>query len=213
MWFLSLLSFVVWPWVIRLGGPGLVLLGIADNSVVPLTGSMDVLTIWLAASHRDLWPYYAVMATVGAVMGGYITYSLGRRGGKEAMERKLNKEKAEKVFHRFERLGFRTVFVSAILPPPFPMVPALLAAGALQYSRKKFVGALASGRSVRYFLVAGMGSLYGDHITAFFSRYYKPALLILIGLAVLGGIFAVLEYLRLRRKNGRALKEPVGRAA
>ncbi|PYV82124.1 MAG: hypothetical protein DMG93_13025 [Acidobacteria bacterium] len=201
MWFLSLVSVVVWPWVVRLGGPGLVLLGIADNSVVPLTGSMDVLTIWLAASHRDLWPYYAVMATVGAIMGGYITYSLGRKGGKEAMERKLNKEKAEKVFHRFERLGFRTVFVSAILPPPFPMVPALLAAGALQYSRKKFVGALALGRSVRYFLVAGMGSLYGDQITAFFSRYYKPALLILIGLAVLGGILTYLQYLRARRKQ------------
>src|ERR1041385_1572943 len=136
---------LLWPWLIRLGGPGLVLLGIADNSVVPLTGSMDVLTIWLAASHRDLWPYYAVMATVGAVVGGYITYSLGRKGGKEAIERKLNKKKAEKVFRGFERLGFRTVLISAVLPPPFPMVPALLAAGALQYSRKKFVGALALG--------------------------------------------------------------------
>ena len=41
-------------WVRRLGGPGLVLLGFADNSVVPLPGSMDVLTIWLAARHRDL---------------------------------------------------------------------------------------------------------------------------------------------------------------
>jgi hypothetical protein len=37
----------------RWGGWGLVLLGIADNSVVPLTGSMDVLTIWLAAHHRE----------------------------------------------------------------------------------------------------------------------------------------------------------------
>jgi len=201
MWILSLVSVVVWPWLIRLGGPGLVLLGIADNSVVPLTGSMDVLTIWLAASHRDLWPYYAVMATVGAVVGGYITYSLGRKGGKEAIERKLNKKKAEKVFRGFERLGFRTVLISAVLPPPFPMVPALLAAGALQYSRKKFVGALALGRGIRYFLVAGMGSLYGDQITSFFSRYYKPALLVLIGLAVLGGIFALLEYWRSRRNH------------
>jgi membrane protein DedA with SNARE-associated domain len=196
-----LAALLVWPWVIRLGGPGLVLLGIADNSVVPLTGSMDILTLWVAASHRNLWPYYAVMATIGAVLGGYVTYSLGRRGGKEAIERKLNKQKAQKVFHQFERWGFRTVFISAILPPPFPMVPALLAAGALQYSRKKFVGALALGRSVRYFLVAGLGSLYGDQIAAFFSRYYKPALLILIGLVVLGSVLALLEYFRSRRNN------------
>ena len=57
-----LLVVLVWRWILRLGGPGLLLIGIADNSVVPLTGSMDVLTIWLAAGHRDLglitrlWP-------------------------------------------------------------------------------------------------------------------------------------------------------------
>src|SRR5262249_39777214 len=139
-------SILVWPWVIRLGGPGLLLIGIADNSLIPLTGSMDVLTIWLSARHRDLWPYYAFMATAGAVLGGYITYALARRGGKEATEHRLEKRKAEKIFRRFRRWGFRAVLVSAILPPPFPMVPVLLAAGALQYPKKKFVGALALGR-------------------------------------------------------------------
>src|SRR6266704_5526121 len=99
--FALIVVLLVWPWVIRLGGPGLVLLGIADNSVVPLTGSMDVLTIWLAASHRDLWPYYAFMATAGAVLGGYITYSLARKGGKQAIEYKLNANQAGKVFRRF----------------------------------------------------------------------------------------------------------------
>jgi len=201
--FALIVVLLVWPWVIRLGGPGLVLLGIADNSVVPLTGSMDVLSIWLAASHRDLWPYYAFMATAGAVLGGYITYSLARKGGKQAIEHKLNASMARKVFRRFERWGFWTVVVSAILPPPFPIVPVLLAAGALQYSRGKFVGALALGRGIRYSLVAGFGSLYGDQIEAFFSRYYKLALLILIGLASVGGILTLLRYLHLRRNRER----------
>jgi membrane protein YqaA with SNARE-associated domain len=200
---LSLALILVWPWLVRLGGPGLVLLGIADNSVVPLTGSMDVFTIWLAAKHRDLWPYYAVMATAGAVLGGYITYALGRKGGKEAIERKLHKARARKVFHRFQRWGFRTVFISAILPPPFPMVPALLAAGALQYPRRKFVGALALGRGVRYLLIAGFGSLYGKQISAFFARYYKHALIILIALAAIGGLLATMEYLRSRRNHNQ----------
>jgi len=191
----------LWPWLVSLGGPGLVLLGIADNSVVPLTGSMDVFTIWLAAAHPDLWPYYAVMATLGAVIGGYITYAIGKKGGKEAIEHRFKKQRAEKVFRRFDHWGFRTVAVSALLPPPFPLVPVLLAAGALQYPRQKFIGALASGRSLRYFLLAGLGSLYGDQITAFFSHYYKPALFILIGLAVLGGILAFIEYLRLRKHH------------
>jgi membrane protein YqaA with SNARE-associated domain len=208
-----LAALLIWRWLVRLGGPGLVLLGIADNSVVPLTGSMDVLTIWLAARHRDLWFYYAIMATIGAVLGGYITYSLGRKGGKETIERKLNKNKAKKVFAKFDGWGFRTVCVSGMLPPPFPMVPVLLAAGALQYSRKKFVAALALGRGVRYTLVAGLGSLYGKQITAFFSRYYKPAVLVLVGLAVIGSIITLIEYLRSRRSDRKPARVADSKAA
>ena len=112
-----LLAVSTWVRLRRLGGWGLVLLGLADNSVVPLTGSVDVLTIWLSARHREPWPYYALMATVGAVVGGYITYSLARKGGKNAMERKLSKRSAEKITQRFERWGFGAIAVPAMLPP------------------------------------------------------------------------------------------------
>ena len=63
----------------RLGDPWI------DNSIIPVTGSMDVLTIWLAARHREPWAYYALMPILGAVGGGYITYALARRGGRQAM--------------------------------------------------------------------------------------------------------------------------------
>jgi membrane protein YqaA with SNARE-associated domain len=191
-----LLIISIWRQLRRLGGVGLVLLGVADNSVIPLTGSMDVLTIYLAARHRQTWLYYALMATLGAVIGGYITYALARKGGKQAMERKLSKRRAAKVYATFERWGFWAVAVPALLPPPFPFVPFLIAAGALQYSREKFLGALTLGRLVRYSIVAGLGALYGTHIVRFFSRYYKPALTILIGLAVLGGVLMLIQYLR-----------------
>jgi membrane protein YqaA with SNARE-associated domain len=198
-----LIAASVWGWLRHLGGVGLVLLGLADNSVIPLPGSVDVLTIFLAGRQHRLWWYYAAMATIGAVIGGYITYSLARKGGKEAFERKLSKQKASQVYERFERWGFGAVAVPALLPPPFPIVPFLLAAGALQYSRKKFVGALALGRGVRFTILAGLGAFYGRQIVKFFSRYYKPALFTLIGLAVIGGIFAVFQYYRYKNKTRR----------
>ncbi len=191
----------IWRTLRRLGGFGQVLLGIADNSVVPLTGSADVLTIWLAAHHPDRWPYYALMATVGAVIGGYITYSLARKGGKETLEYKLSKKSAAKVCQRFERWGFGAVAIPAVLPPPFPIVPFLLAAGALQYSRKKFLGALTLGRAVRYTIIAGLGALYGTRITAFFAQYYKAALGILIGLSLVGLVGAVWQYIRHQKEK------------
>jgi membrane protein YqaA with SNARE-associated domain len=57
-------------WLIHLGGPSLILLGLVDNSVVPLPGSTDVVTILLAAHHPTVWLYYAIMATAGALLGG-----------------------------------------------------------------------------------------------------------------------------------------------
>ena len=195
-----LLAVPIWRQLRRMGGPGLVLLGIADNSIIPLTGSMDVLTIWLAARHHEPWPYYALMATLGAVIGGYITYALARKGGQEAMERKLSKRRATQVSRAFERWGFAAVAVPALMPPPFPFVPFLLAAGAMQYSPKKFLAALTLGRGVRYTIAAGLGFHYGRHILRFFSQYYKPAMAILIGLAVIGAVLSLIQYLRYRKK-------------
>ncbi len=182
----------------HLGGPGLIVLGIADNSLIPMPGSVDVFTVWLAAHNRSLWLYYAAMATAGAVLGGYITYRLAQKGGKGALERRVGKRRIGKVYKRFERWGFWAVAVPAILPPPFPIVPFLLAAGAMQYSRKKFLGALALGRGIRFIILAGLGALYGTAITRFFAKYYKPALFILIALSVTGGIVALTQYLRYR---------------
>ena len=190
-----------------MGGPGLVLLGIADNSVIPLTGSTDVLTIWLAARHREPWPYYALMATLGALIGGYITYALARKGGKEAMERKLSKKRAVQVSETFERWGFFAVAVPALLPPPFPFVPFLLAAGAMQYSPKKFLGALALGRGIRYFIEAALGFVYGRHILRFFSKYYKPAVGILVALACIGAVVSLIQYYRWRQASPTPARE------
>lgn len=186
-------------WLLHLRSAGQIFLGIADNSVVPMPGSMDVFTIWLAATEPRYWFYYAVMATIGSLIGGYITYFLAREGGKEALEHKLNKKKAQSIYRRFERWGVGAVAVPALLPPPFPIVPFLLAAGALQLPPKRFVGALAMGRGVRFTIIAWLGSKYGSAITNFFSQYYKPTLIILIGLSVLMSILAVVEYLRHRK--------------
>ncbi len=196
-----------WTWLERLGGPGLIALGLADNSAIPLPGSMDLLVILLCAQNRDWWLYYAFMATVGAVIGGFVTYRLAEKGGEETLEKKVGKRRAEKVYKRFKEHGFATVVVGAMLPPPFPIVPFLIAAGALKYPRKLFLAALSVGRAIRFFAVAYLAHRYGSGIIKWLYRYYHPVLYALIALATIGGIGGLLYwkwYLPKHRTNRRS---------
>jgi len=189
-------------WLIHLGGPGLILLGLVDNSVIPLPGSTDVVTILLAAHRGEPWIYYAIMATAGALLGGYLTYRMARKGGKETLEKRFSPRKVKKVYAIFERWGFAAVAIPAILPPPFPIVPMLLAAGAMQYPTRKFLTALAVGRSIRFTILAYLGFHYGQHIVKFFSQYYWPVVIGLLILSAAGGLVGLYQYKR-RQKGER----------
>ena len=174
----------VMAWVLHLGGIGLIPLGLLDNSVVPLPGSMDVATILLAARDKHLWFYYAAMATVGSVIGGYLTYRIARKGGEEALVKRFSKRKVQKVLKTFERWGFLAIVVPAMLPPPLPIVPFLIAAGAMQYSLGKFLAAMTVGRFVRYTILTYLAATYGRHILSLFSRHAYTTLFVAVGLAV-----------------------------
>ena len=160
----------------------MILLGLADNApfISAPAGSVDVFVILLSAHRHEWWAYYAFMATVGEVLGGYLAYRLAEKGGQKTLEKKVGKPRAEKIYKRFEKRGFRTVFTGAILPPPFPFTPVLMASGIMQYPRKKFLSALTAGRTLRFFVVAYLGRIYGQQMIGFFSRHYRPMLYILI---------------------------------
>jgi membrane protein YqaA with SNARE-associated domain len=113
-------------WIYQLGGLGFIPLGLLDNSIIPLPGSMDVLTIFLSARNEQLWLYYALMATVGSVAGGFLTYRLAQKGGKETLARRFPPKTLDKVYKSFERWGVGAIAIPALLPPPVPMLPFLM---------------------------------------------------------------------------------------
>lgn len=172
-------------WFFHLGGPGLILLGIIDSSVVPVPGSVDAMTIILAAHGKTLWFYYAVMATVGSVLGAYFTFRIARTQGEKAMSKRFSPRTIKKVNRIFERFGFSAIAVPALLPPPMPMVPFVIAAGAMKYPTQKFLLALTLGRAVRYTILAYLGAVYGRKIFAVILAHGWTFLYILIGISVL----------------------------
>ena len=192
-------------WVHHLGGLGFIPLGLIDASVIPLPGSMDILTIVLAARNEQLWLYYAIMATVGSVLGSYVTFRLARKGGKEALERRFSQARIAKVSKLFARWGFGAIAIPAILPPPMPMVPFIFAAGAMQYSMGKFLAALTLGRIIRYSVLAFLAARYGHQMRAFIAHSGHPVLFITLGLVALAvGIFVFFRFGKGKRSARRA---------
>jgi membrane protein YqaA with SNARE-associated domain len=188
-------------WLVHLGGVGLIPLGILDNSLIPIPGSVDVAIIILSSRQDSWWLYYALLATLGSVLGGFVTYRLARRGGKATLERRFSRRQADKVYKIFGRWGFGAIAIAALLPPPAPMVPFLLVAGAMQYPVRKFLAALALGRAVRYTVLAYLAARYGRHVFEFVAQHERPFVwVVAVLLAVVAAAVLLSMFLR-RRKS------------
>ncbi len=192
-------------WLVHLGGLGLIFLGLVDSSIIPVPGSMDALTIILSARQKELWLYYALMATAGSVIGGFVTYRLARKGGKETLERRFSRPQVDRVYEIFGRWGFGAIAIPALLPPPMPMVPFLFAAGAMQYPVRKFLAALTLGRIARYMILAYLAALYGRRIIAFIAQHGHPVVLaVIVGLLLISTSVVIFFFWRANKSKKRA---------
>lgn len=191
----------VWAKLRALGPVGEILLGLADSSVVPTPGSLDLLLILLVGSSPHNWWIFVLAATIGSSLGAYITYRIGLKGGKEGLAKRIPERKLGNIYRWSEQYGVGAVAVPAFLPPPFPLSPFLLAAGVMKVPKTKFLTAYSLGRLVRYGVVAWLGRKYGQSIIRAMQEYSRPIIWTLIVLGVLGGIAAG-GYLWRRKQQG-----------
>src|SRR5579862_1419508 len=191
-------------WLYGLGGLGFLPLGLIDSSVIPVPGSMDVLTIVLCTRRADLWLYYALMATAGSVIGGFVTYRLARKGGKEALARRFSSQTRKRTNGIFERWGFGAIAIPALLPPPVPMVPFVLVAGAMQYPAHKFLAALTLGRIVRYTVLAFLAARYGRRTLALIAQHGHPVLVAVIAAIVCAAAVFWIAFAGKRQRRAQA---------
>jgi membrane protein YqaA with SNARE-associated domain len=203
----------LWVFVRRFGAFAFFPLGLLDMSVVPAPGSFDALLIVLTAAHHELWWYYALMATAGSVCGALPSFQIGRKGGEEALEKKLGARRSKKIFSAFQRWGFWSMFIGAIAPPPMPASAFILAAGALKYPLPRFLFAWTFGRLLRFGLVAWVTMRYGKHIFHWLRGYYQPALWTFGVFGVAAGAVALWFYIRERRRSPDRPEQPQRRAA
>jgi membrane protein DedA with SNARE-associated domain len=203
-------------WLLKLGAVGLVALGILDASVVPLPGSLDLLCVILSAHKHEFWPLYAAAAWVGSVGGGYLTYRLGVKGGKEQLEKKIPKKRLERVYKWMEEHSSLTLFIPTLMPPPTPVSYFILAAGAMGISKRKYFLSFGSAKAIRFILIAYFSSRYGHQIIGWTRHNYKYMLAALLSLLALA-LIALGGWAIYRRRRGEPImphsKEPRGQEA
>src|SRR6266403_1280311 len=144
---------------------GVFLVSIVDSSFVPLPmpGFTDIMIVILAAQHQSVI-LLVLLATIGSALGGYFSHLVGQRGGMAFLEKRIPPRIFKRVCHWMESHAILAVALPAILPPPMPLSPFVLAAGAVRMSRRKFMTAFTVSRAIRHIIAAWLGLHYGRHI-------------------------------------------------
>ncbi len=193
-------------WLTHLGVLGLFSVAVIDSSLIPLPlpGSTDLLLLWLVAHSGDPW-LLAASAIAGSLVGGYTTWQVGKRGGEAALRRYIPIRLLGRIVRWVERNPVLAVFVPALLPPPIPLLPFALAAGALGVSRNRFMLVFGAARGLRYSFVAWLGATYGRKIVRLFSgsleKWSTPLLCVFTGLLLAGFLFGIWKIRGLRKSE------------
>jgi membrane protein YqaA with SNARE-associated domain len=169
---------------------GVFLVSIVDSSFVPLPvpGITDIMIILMAARHQSVI-LLVLLATAGSALGGYFSHQVGQRGGMAFLKKHVPARIFKRVCEWMENHAILSVALPAILPPPMPLSPFVLAAGALNMSRKKFMITFTISRAIRHIIAAWLGIHYGRHILRLWNnlsdKYATPVLIVLwVGIGI-----------------------------
>jgi len=169
-----------------LGAPGLFLISFLDSSFIPFPIINDGLLISFSIHNHARMPLYALLASLGSVLGCVLLYFIARKGGEAYFHRKAG-GRAHVIRKWVERNGFGGMLAAALLPPPTPFKFFVLAAGVFEIPLFSFTSAITLARLIRYFGVGFLAVRYGDNAKPFISQHW---LAISIGFV----IFAIASY-------------------
>ena len=196
--FNSLLGYFLTPW-------GIILMGALDASLIfflPL--GIDFAVIILAARKPELFWLYAMLATIGSVIGAMVTFWIGRKVGEHGLTRLMKPGRLERVRHRVAHHAGVGIAALGIIPPPFPFTAFVLASGAFGGHPWTFFTTLGGVRVVRFLAEGGLAALYGRRILTWMqSTVFEVIVGTLIALAIVGTVISGIAVVRSTRRPKR----------
>jgi membrane protein YqaA with SNARE-associated domain len=189
--FYSLLGYFLTP-------VGLIALGALDSTFLfflPL--GIDFAVVILAARRPELFWLYALLATAGSVIGGAVTFWIGRKFGEHGLSMLIKPSRLERVRNRVSHHAAVSVGALAVVPPPFPFTAFVLVSGAFGGHPWAFFTTLAAARMVRFAAEAALAAIYGRRILTWMqSTVFEVIIGALIAVAVIGTIASIVALVR-----------------
>jgi len=166
----------------------LFLLAFAESSFFPVPP--DVLLIALAVSIPARAFRYALICSVGSVLGGMFGYLIGYQFMEFIGFGILNfyglTDKYESMAELYNRYNAWVVGIAGFTPIPYKVFT--ISAGAFKINFLVFLLASVVSRSARFFLVAGLIYMFGKQIRTFIERYFNVLAVLFVLLLVAGFI-------------------------
>jgi membrane protein YqaA with SNARE-associated domain len=179
---------------------GIVCMAVLDASLVfflPL--GIDFVVIIMTARKPEWFWLYALLATLGSVIGAAGTFWVGRKAGEKGLSRFVSAGRMKRVKARVNRGAF-VVAGLGLIPPPFPFTPFVLAGGALGMNPLSFLGALAAVRAFRFGIEASLAAQYGRGILRWMATpTFRMVVGLFIAVAVIGTIVSAVMLVRSRK--------------
>lgn len=171
-WILAAAGSHMFPSLFHFGLLGLGLVSTVDSSFIPLPipGVTDIMVVLYAAGHANPVLLVAI-STLGSAAGGFISHAVGHAGGMAFLEKKVPARLLQRVTRWVEDHSIISIALPAILPPPVPLSPFVLVAGAVNMSRQKFMFAFTGSRLVRHAIACWLGIHYGAQVLRVWNRF------------------------------------------
>jgi len=166
--------------------PALFIIAFVESSFFPI--APDVLLIAMVVAVPVGWLKFALVCSVGSVMGGMFGYLIGFQFmdliGNRIVEFYNFQGKWDKIGLLYEEYNAWAVAVAGFTPLPYKVFT--LAAGAFKINFPIFVLASAVSRSARFFLVTVLMYKFGPPFKALIEKYFNLFTIVFFILLALG---------------------------
>ena len=175
-------------------------LAVAESSFFPIPPDVLLVTLGVARPEMAIW--YALITSVGSVLGGGLGYAIGLYGGRPLLYRFFSEPKIHAVERLYDRFNAWATGIAGLTPIPYKVFT--IAGGALKNNFKIFMLASLASRTLRFMTEGVLLYFFGEPIKDFLYTQFNWISIAFVVLLV-GGFWLIQHLGKGQTKNDAEL--------